>query len=36
MGLTLVTSLTQQLQGTITVDRTSGTRFCLTFRLRND
>jgi PAS domain S-box-containing protein len=36
MGLTLVSSLTQQLQGTIDVDRSSGTCFHLKFPLRND
>ncbi|HSQ75595.1 MAG TPA: histidine kinase dimerization/phosphoacceptor domain -containing protein [Bacteroidota bacterium] len=36
MGLTLVASLAQQLQATIAIDRSAGTRFCLTFHLRND
>jgi PAS domain S-box-containing protein len=34
MGLTLVTSLTKQVHGTLVLDRTGGTAFAIRFRLR--
>ena len=34
MGLTLVTSLTKQVHGTLALDRTGGTAFVIRFRLR--
>ena len=36
MGLTLVTSLTQQLHGTLAVESSNGSCFHVRFRLRND
>jgi two-component sensor histidine kinase len=35
LGLQLVTMLTEQLQGTITLERADGTTFTLTFPMRN-
>jgi two-component sensor histidine kinase len=35
LGLQLVTMLTEQLQGTITLERADGTTFTLTFPVRN-
>jgi two-component sensor histidine kinase len=33
MGLTLVTSLTKQIHGALTLDRTEGTTFVIRFRI---